>query len=66
MAKWELKKCPRCGGDMFIERDLYGWYEKCLQCSYYCELMGLDEIQKSSLRKDKKLVAAPGHEPRGR
>jgi len=44
---------------MFIDRDLYGWYEKCLQCSYQCELSSLDEIQQSPARKDKRLVGVP-------
>ena len=27
--------CPRCKkGELFIDRDLYGWYECCLQCGY--------------------------------
>jgi len=60
MTMWELKKCPRCGGDMFIDRDIYGWYEKCLQCSYCCELRGLKEIQQSLARKDKRSVGTPG------
>jgi len=25
--------CPKCGGNVFVYRDLYGWYEQCLQCS---------------------------------
>lgn len=35
---WRLKKCPRCGGDIFIDRDMDIWYEQCLQCSYSYEI----------------------------
>jgi hypothetical protein len=66
MALWELKKCPRCGGDMFIDRDIYGWYEKCLQCSYCYELRGLDEFGQNPARKDKRPVGTPGYETRGK
>jgi len=27
------QRCPKCGGNIFLHRDLYGWYEQCLQCS---------------------------------
>ena len=64
MVMWELKKCPRCGGDMFIEKDLYGWYERCLQCGYCGELKGLDELGQSPARKDKRLAGTPEHETR--
>ena len=30
----KLRGCPRCRGDMFLEKDQYGWYEECLQCSH--------------------------------
>lgn len=36
---WRLKTCPRCGGDMFITRELDDcWYEHCLQCGCQHEL----------------------------
>jgi len=36
---WNLKACPRCGGDLFTETDLDGWqYATCLQCSYSREI----------------------------
>ncbi len=35
------KSCPRCGGNIFIDRDLYGWYELCLQCGYLCDLKSI-------------------------
>ncbi len=34
MVLWKLKKCPRCHGDLFLDRDTDGWYEQCLQCGY--------------------------------
>jgi hypothetical protein len=50
MTRWKLKSCPRCGGDMFINSDLYGWYEKCLQCSYQHDLKDLVEFKKQAAR----------------
>jgi hypothetical protein len=29
----KLKGCKRCGGDLFLERDIEGTYVFCLQCS---------------------------------
>jgi hypothetical protein len=36
---WSLKKCPRCRGDIFIDKDTERHYEKCLQCGYERELV---------------------------
>jgi hypothetical protein len=30
MNKWRYKNCPRCRGDIFLEKDEYGWNEDCL------------------------------------
>ena len=39
MAWWKFKSCPRCDGDMFIDKDLYySWYEQCIQCGYSGDL----------------------------
>jgi len=45
MVRWKLKSCPRCGGDIFIDRDLDGWHEQCLQCSYRSELKTLAKFK---------------------
>jgi hypothetical protein len=29
-----LKGCPRCKGDILIDRDHLSWYEQCIQCGY--------------------------------
>ena len=34
ISMWNFKKCPRCRGDIFIDEDIEGDYEKCLQCGY--------------------------------
>lgn len=46
MVTWKIKSCRRCGGDTFIDSDMYGWYEQCLQCSYRFDLKSLDEFKK--------------------
>ncbi|MFC2005742.1 hypothetical protein ACFLVG_02130 [Chloroflexota bacterium] len=46
MTVWKFKGCPRCSGDVFIESDLNGWYEQCLQCSWRHELKNLATFEK--------------------
>lgn len=35
---YKLKSCPRCNGDLMIDKDEYGWYETCLMCGYLHDL----------------------------
>jgi tRNA(Ile2) C34 agmatinyltransferase TiaS len=39
------KRCPKCGGNVYIDKDFYGWYEKCLQCGYASDLQSLVEVR---------------------
>ncbi len=39
------RRCPRCGGNLFLYNDYYGWYEQCLQCSF---ILYLDTVYKDS------------------
>ncbi len=32
MTIWKLKSCPRCRGDIYIEKEMDSWYARCLQC----------------------------------
>ena len=41
MAIWKLKSCPRCNGDLFIQRETDGWYEECLLCGYEKDVSNL-------------------------
>ncbi len=51
---WIIKGCTRCGGDLFLDLDLYGFYEHCLQCGYECDLESIDEFRMQKEEKDKK------------
>jgi ssDNA-binding Zn-finger/Zn-ribbon topoisomerase 1 len=31
-------RCPKCGGNLYLDRDFNGWYEQCLQCAYIKDL----------------------------
>lgn len=39
-----LKGCPRCNGDMVVEKDEWGWYEQCIQCGHLHDLQGGDDL----------------------
>ena len=39
-----LKGCPRCGGDVSENRDLYGSYEQCIQCGYMKDLSNSEQL----------------------
>jgi hypothetical protein len=41
----KLKICPRCKrGYVIFDRDQYGWYEYCIQCSYLCDVKSIAEL----------------------
>jgi hypothetical protein len=31
------KRCPRCGGNIYVEEDCFGCWGYCLQCGYECD-----------------------------
>ena len=39
-----LKCCPRCGGALFRECDIYGCDVECLQCGYIMTRAKLEEL----------------------
>jgi len=64
MAVWKLKSCPRCSGDLFIQRETDGWYEECLLCGYQRDVSNLVTVStggqvkiKSQIETGQKLYA---------
>jgi Zn ribbon nucleic-acid-binding protein len=33
-----LKSCPRCHGDLYLDRDSHGTFRQCLQCGFIQDL----------------------------
>lgn len=32
-------RCPKCRGNLYLDRDYNGWYEQCLQCGFMKDLV---------------------------
>ncbi len=44
------RRCPKCGGNIYLDKDHYGWYEQCLQCGY--SYLGVVPTADSELKSD--------------
>ena len=56
---WRFKSCPKCKGDVFLDKDIDGWYERCLQCGYNQDLKSIVQIKEQlSGRKRERHPAA--------
>ena len=53
MGKWKIRGCPRCGGSLFVDNDMDGWYEQCINCSYRNELTILVDTAQTVVIEDK-------------
>ena len=41
-------RCPKCGGNSYIDKDHYGWYEQCLQCAFIRDLKAIYKNEKEA------------------
>lgn len=46
-----FKSCPKCGGDMLVDKDQYGWYEQCMQCGFLGDLKELVKNDDEAVRR---------------
>jgi len=53
------KGCPRCGGDVMVDSDLYGTFVKCIQCSRSKHVQNASPIENLTRRRYPRL---PGQE----
>jgi len=42
--KFLMKQCPRCGGDLYLEQDIFSKYLACLQCGRRVDLVKEGEL----------------------
>lgn len=45
------RRCPKCGGNLYIDKDYHGWYEECLQCAYINDLAEVYEKKEAKANK---------------
>jgi hypothetical protein len=38
------ERCPKCGGKVYMDKDVYGWYEKCLYCAWTRDLVDIKAV----------------------
>ena len=38
MTVVQFQECPRCAGDLYARKDMYGGYKECLQCGYMLDI----------------------------
>jgi hypothetical protein len=46
----ERLRCPKCGGNIFFDKDCYGWFEKCICCGWSRDLPGIELNTSDKLR----------------
>ena len=56
-------RCPKCGGNLYLDRDHIGWYEQCLQCAY---IKDLGVVYKSKKKEEKETIGFVPVKRRGR
>jgi hypothetical protein len=48
MGRLISKPCPKCGGNLYMDKDYHGWYEQCLQCGLMHDLELIYEEKKKA------------------
>jgi len=52
-VRLRLKSCPKCKGDVMVDRDEHGWYDYCLQCGHRRDMESLAEAHEQHREREK-------------
>ena len=55
---WNSKSCPRCRGNIVIDEDVSGRFEKCLQCGYERDIIRTSSVNSNQSDKKTKIVVS--------
>jgi len=51
-------RCPKCGGNLYLDKDYNGWYEQCLQCAYMKDLALVYKSRKKTEKEVQAMIRA--------
>lgn len=57
MVTRKLQKCPKCNGNVYVDRDEYGWFVECIFCGYMRDLVRL-AVKKRNNVENKRIEAS--------
>jgi hypothetical protein len=52
------RKCLKCGGSVYLDRDQFGWFEQCLQCGFVSDLKDLAKTGNARVEQEIEKIAA--------
>lgn len=58
-----LKVCPRCKGDVYVEKDIFESYLKCLQCGHVLSEAEKRSVESSAPAVRQRATGAPDVTP---
>jgi predicted nucleic-acid-binding Zn-ribbon protein len=57
MAYWKLKSCPKCRGDVFVEKEGNSSTAYCLQCGSRSYSLKIPRVEHTEAVQQRELVA---------
>ncbi len=45
------RKCAKCGGNVYLDSDYFGWFEQCLQCGHVSDLKDMVDVKNPLTRE---------------
>jgi DNA-directed RNA polymerase subunit M/transcription elongation factor TFIIS len=58
MTITRLDSCPKCKGQLLLEKDNYGLYQQCLQCGYLHDLKTFPVLDSEKIEDEGELVGS--------
>lgn len=54
---FKLERCPKCGGNVHVDRDEYGWFVECIMCGYMQDLVRLPVAKRNNVNTQRIAVS---------
>lgn len=48
-----FKACPKCGGDLYVNKDNYGTFVNCMQCGYLKDVTEETQAPRAPIQEER-------------